>query len=57
MDIENLLTQCEKDCAEQFAQIDARALRGTRRVLDAFAAHQVAAWLPPAAISWAAIGP
>lgn len=43
MDIENLIKLCEKDCAEQFSLIDARALRGTRRVLDAFAAHQVAA--------------
>ena len=34
MDIENLIKNCENDCAEQFAQIDARALRGTRRVLE-----------------------
>lgn len=43
MDIEVLISQCEKDCKEKFATIDARALRGTKRVLDAFARHQVAA--------------
>lgn len=43
MNIEALISQCEKDCKEQFAAIDARALRGTKRVLDVFARHQVAA--------------
>lgn len=43
MNIEALINQCEKDCAEQFARIDARSLRGTRRVLESFARHQVAA--------------
>lgn len=43
MDIETLIDQCERDCAPQFAAIDARSLSGTRRVLKAFASHQVAA--------------
>lgn len=43
MDNTALITACERDCAAQFAAIDARALRGTRRVLDAFAHHHVAA--------------
>lgn len=43
MDINALITQCETDCASVFAGIDARALRGTRRVLDAFKHFQVAA--------------
>ena len=43
MDIQSLISSCERDCAPQFAAIDRRALKGTRRVLKAFADHQVAA--------------
>lgn len=43
MDIQSLITSCEQDCAAQFSAIDKRALEGTRRVLKAFADHQVAA--------------
>ena len=43
MDFNALIQQCEADCAPQFSAIDARSLEGTRRVLAAFARHQVAA--------------
>ena len=43
MDIQSLISSCERDCAPQFAAIDRRALEGTRRVLKAFSDHQVAA--------------
>ena len=43
MDIERLIAESERDCAPQFAAIDRRALEGTRRVLNAFSQHQVAA--------------
>ena len=43
MNFEAFIAQCEQDCAARFSQIDAQSLRGTRRVLDAFAQHHVAA--------------
>ena len=43
MQIEQLIAQAEKDCTAQFAHIDQVALRGTRKVLTAFANHNVAA--------------
>ncbi len=43
MNISAFIQQCEQDCAAQFAAVDAQSLRGTARVLDAFAAHRVAA--------------
>lgn len=43
MDILKLINQAEADCAQQFAQIDEIALKGTRKVLSAFANHHVAA--------------
>ncbi len=42
MDFSALIRECEQDCTAQFAAVDAQALRGTARVLDAFAAHHVA---------------
>ena len=43
MDLQQLIQESERDCQPQFAAIDQRALLGTRRVLQAFAHHQVAA--------------
>ena len=43
MQIEQLIAQAEKDCAEQFSHINQVALCGTRKVLSAFANHNVAA--------------
>lgn len=42
MDIQALIRECELDCQSQFADIDARSLRWTKRVLNAFAQHNVA---------------
>ena len=41
MNFEAFIAQCEQDCAARFSQIDAQSLRGTRRVLDAFAQHHI----------------
>ena len=43
MNYEAFVAKCEQDCAARFAEIDAQSLRGTRRVLDAFAKYRVAA--------------
>ena len=43
MDIKALIEACEKDCADRFAAIDQQSVKGTQRVLKAFAEHQVAA--------------
>lgn len=42
MDIEHILSECEKDCSAVFEAIDRRSLDGTKRVLDAFSLHRVA---------------
>ena len=43
MDIERLIAQAEQDCADVFAAIDRNEELNTKRVLAAFADHQVAA--------------
>lgn len=42
-DLPRLIAQAEDDCAAPFRRMEAHALRGTQRVLDAFAAQRVAA--------------
>ena len=43
MDINAFIESCELDCRDQFKEIDARSIRCTQRVLEAFSAHHVAA--------------
>ena len=43
MQIDHFVAQAEKDCAPIFERIDRIALAGTRKVLAAFASHNVAA--------------